>query len=138
MNDSNQPDLRTAIGITRRSTERYAVSDVPFNAVWLHDWNTIEAQGTLLDISLGGMGVRLPTAPARGHLLHARVPLDSMLDETAIPIELDARVCGSTHLSPTTGSDDGWHIHLAIESMHPVDEKRMQEALHILHDARHA
>jgi hypothetical protein len=114
------------MNITRRITERIPLRSSPFHATWLSDWQRVDENGVLADISTGGFSGCIAQAPAKGHLLHARLTLRMGSGRgTPLPIELDARICGRT----PGGSEDSWIIHCAIETIHPVDEKLMIETI---------
>ena len=74
----------------------------------------------------------MPDAPACGRLLHTRVSLPKVQDQegTARVVEADARVCGRVPVEDQ--APPAWFVHLAIESIHPVDEKRLTETLRLL------
>jgi hypothetical protein len=106
--------------------ERIPLRSSSFHATWLSDWHKVDERGMLADISPGGFSGLIAQAPAKGHLLHARLSLrmESSTNDTR-QIELDARICGRT---PGVG-EDNWIIHCAIESIHPADQKLMIQTL---------
>ena len=112
--------------ISRRLAERIPLRSSSFHATWLSDWLKVDERGVLADISLGGISGLMAQAPAKGHLLHARLSLRIGSDQdTPLPIELDARICGRT---PGAGQDN-WIVHCAIETIHPADQKRMIQTI---------
>lgn len=122
--DNSRP---VALGNRRRESERFGVCPTPVDATWLAEHQKVIGHGVLLDISSGGFGVRMVDAPVRGRLLHTRFALPLVNEGTSRAVEADARVCGRTPANDDTVP--AWIVHLAIESMHPVDEKQLSEAL---------
>jgi len=121
---------RSAPGFSRRRAPRFDVSPIPFAATWLSERRTVNEVGTLLDISSGGFGARMIEAPVNGRLLHTRFALPVRLGEAPGTVETEARVCG--RLPVFNETTPGWIVHFAIESIHPVDEKHLSEALRLL------
>lgn len=112
--------------ISRRMADRIPLRSSSFHATWLSDWHKVDERGVLADISTGGFSGYMAQAPAKGHLLHARLSLRTgSAKATPQRIELDARICGRT----PCGSEDNWIVHCAIETIHPADEKLMIQTL---------
>ena len=118
------------MNISRRRTERVPLSSSSFQATWLSDWHKIDETGELINISPGGFGGRLKRAPAIGHLFHARLSLSTPDGVTRfLPIEVDAHLCQRQR--PNGQSGNTWIIHCAIESIHPIDQRRLIRAIGI-------
>lgn len=114
------------MNIARRMTKRVPLRSSSFHATWLSDWRKVNETGVLTDISTGGFAGCMAQAPARGHLLHARLSVEAVAgSETSPAIEVDARICGRV----PDGSENTWIVHCAIESIRPVDEKLMIQTI---------
>lgn len=127
MTSGAQPSKQAGMTISRRGGERFDVGRAPFCATWLSERQKVSGEGVLLDISSGGFGARMIDAPVHGRLLHTKFTLPLAADQMTCPIEADARVCGRVPV--TNEATPEWIVHFAIESMHPVDEKRMAQAI---------
>ncbi len=118
--------LADPMNISRRVGERIPLYSSSFQAIWLSDWQKMDETGVLTNISTGGFGGCMVQAPASGHLIHARLTLETPPGKDApVPIELDARICGRA----PSGNGKIWVVHCAIESIHPADEKHMMQMI---------
>lgn len=114
------------MNISRRMAERIPLYSSSFHASWLSDWQKMDETGVLTNISTGGFGGCMAQAPATGHLIHARLSVATETGtEIAVPIEVDARICGRA----PSGSGKIWIVHCAIESIRPADERRMIQTI---------
>lgn len=138
MGNANNAESRNRASSTliRRRAERFPVRSAPFSATWLAERQTVNGAGMLVNISTGGFAARMLEAPSQGRLLHARLALNSAVGEAIRPIEADARVCGRVRVRSLDGMTSAWLVHFAIESIHPVDEKLMAQAIGTLKTAR--
>jgi len=115
---------------SRRRTERVKLSSSSFQATWLRDWHKIDESGELTNISPGGFSGRLSSAPAVGHLFHARLSLAPPDAATGpLPIEVDAHLCWRQQPDEQNEGGSTWIVHCAIESIHPADKRRLMRAI---------
>jgi hypothetical protein len=132
-NGVNHALKRSAVALSQRTANRFSLLRKGLlKATWLNDGNTVNATGTLGNISTGGFSARMACAPPRGRILHARLDLDTAKGVPPKTIEADARVCGRTRLSDTRRFGPGWIVNFAIETMHPADEKLMARAITLI------
>ncbi|MGE5469657.1 MAG: hypothetical protein ACM3X0_02540 [Bacteroidota bacterium] len=124
-------DLRET-AFSRRLAERLPAGNGALHARWLANRQTIEGNGALLDISSGGIAARMPEAPPQGRLLHASLFLNAGLDGATGAIQADLQVCGRQLVLAGKGKSANWIVHLAFETVHPSDEKRIAKALSLL------
>lgn len=131
-------NVRATISMSQRAANRFSVSRAAvFKATWLADGKTMDADGTLGNISAGGFSARMTNAPPRGRILHARLNLETAKGGLPKTIEADARVCGRTRFSDSRLAGPGWLVNFAIESIHPADEKLMVRAINVIKDRTH-
>lgn len=114
---------------SRRLALRVPGGTSEISANWLDEHRMMSGSGPLLDISLGGLSARMVVAPPLGRLLHARLFLNTEADEGSSVIDANVQVCSRNRSSAGQPSLAAWIVHLAFESIHPPDAKRMVRAL---------
>jgi hypothetical protein len=137
-NKNSNAAILPAIALSQRSANRFSLSRAGgLQATWVDEGNTVNATGTLGNISAGGFCAKMACAPPRGRILHARLDLETAKGLPTETIEADARVCGRTRFSNNRRFDPGWMVNFAIETMHPADEKLMARAINLIKTAAH-
>ena len=137
-NPGSNNTLRAPVSMSQRTANRFSVSRAAaFKATWLAEGETVNADGTLGNISIGGFSARMANAPPRGRILHARLNLETAKGGLPKTIEADARVCGRTRFSDSRLAGPGWLVNFSIESIHPADEKLMVRAINVIKARAH-
>jgi hypothetical protein len=137
-NPETKAGLRAAITLPQRTANRFSIARPrALNAIWLVDGKTVDATGTLGNISTGGFCAKMANAPPRGRILHARFDLETAPGKPPKTIEADARVCGRTRLVDDGQNTANWMVNFAFESIHPADEKLMARAIDMIKKSGH-